>query len=166
MKRKSAFDKRVLERSKEEVVFRPGQLVQVLRSDLEYTFKVERKRLITLKGEEIKGRFSARRLKPFKTIPGTELHEEQIVKQREYDEAEAERKKAEGERVAAEREAENEAGTSSGDSDTSDDETSSGGLRSSVVFVDVVVASNLLFFPLFVYALVRFIVFAFRFVFG
>ena len=45
IKRKSTFDKRVLTRKPGEVVFSKGQLVQIYRSDLDYTFKTERKLL-------------------------------------------------------------------------------------------------------------------------
>ncbi|KAG2743092.1 hypothetical protein P692DRAFT_201676636, partial [Suillus brevipes Sb2] len=45
IKRKAAFDKRILQRAPGEVLFKPGQLVQVYRSDLDYTFKTERKLL-------------------------------------------------------------------------------------------------------------------------
>ena len=45
LKRKSAFDRKVLEQSPGEVVFSKGQLVQVYRSDLDYTFKTECKLL-------------------------------------------------------------------------------------------------------------------------
>ncbi|KAG2050047.1 hypothetical protein BDR06DRAFT_842487, partial [Suillus hirtellus] len=45
VKRKTAFDKRVLQKAPREVIFKPGQLVQVYRNDLDYTFKAERKLL-------------------------------------------------------------------------------------------------------------------------
>jgi hypothetical protein len=45
IKRKAVFDKRVLARNPGEVVFLPGQLVQIYRNDLDYTFKTERKLL-------------------------------------------------------------------------------------------------------------------------
>ena len=45
IKRKAAFDKRVLARNPGEVIFSKGQLVQIYRSDLDYTFKTERKLL-------------------------------------------------------------------------------------------------------------------------
>ncbi|KAF9483302.1 hypothetical protein BDN70DRAFT_800044 [Pholiota conissans] len=44
-RRKTAFDKRVNENPPREVVFRAGDLVQVYRSDLDYTFRTERKLL-------------------------------------------------------------------------------------------------------------------------
>ena len=43
IKRKAMFDCRVLKWQCEEVIFMPGQLVQVYRSDLNYTFKTEKK---------------------------------------------------------------------------------------------------------------------------
>ena len=45
MNQKAAFDRRVLAKSPGEVVFTWGQLVQVYRSDLDYTFKAEWKML-------------------------------------------------------------------------------------------------------------------------
>ena len=44
-RRKNAFDKRVLAQSLGVVTFKKGQLVQVYRNDLTYTFKSERKLL-------------------------------------------------------------------------------------------------------------------------
>ncbi|THU79221.1 hypothetical protein K435DRAFT_557629, partial [Dendrothele bispora CBS 962.96] len=43
VKRKQVFDKRVLKRHPGEVMFKKGQLVQIYRSDLDYTFRTERK---------------------------------------------------------------------------------------------------------------------------
>ncbi|KAJ3885744.1 hypothetical protein GG344DRAFT_27629, partial [Lentinula edodes] len=43
VKRKNVFDRRVLKREGKEVVFEKGDLVQVYRSDLDYTFKTIRK---------------------------------------------------------------------------------------------------------------------------
>jgi hypothetical protein len=84
IRRKAAFDKKVLQRAPGEVIFRPGQLVQVYRNDLDYMFKVERKfipkwsiprrvqsrilnsyKLITLEGNPLPGEFSARHLRLF-----------------------------------------------------------------------------------------------------
>ena len=45
LRRKSTFDKRVLAKHPGEVTFSKGQLVQIYRSDLDYTFKMERKLL-------------------------------------------------------------------------------------------------------------------------
>ena len=44
-RQKNAFDKRVLAQSPGVVTFEKGQLVQVYRNDLTYTFKAERKLL-------------------------------------------------------------------------------------------------------------------------
>ena len=44
-KHKAAFDKEVLSRPPQEVVFRAGDLVQVYHSDLDFTFKTKRKLL-------------------------------------------------------------------------------------------------------------------------
>ena len=78
------------------MVFINGQLVQIYRSDLDYTFKTERKllpkwsapqrvvsRLMnsyvleTVNGERLPGTFSARRLRTFIPKEGTKLAEEQ-----------------------------------------------------------------------------------------
>jgi hypothetical protein len=98
IKRKTAFDKRVLAQHPGEVVFSKGQLVQIYRSDLDYTFKTERKLLPkwstphriasrqlnsyvieSLSGNQIPGSFSARRLRRFIPREGTKLAEEQKV---------------------------------------------------------------------------------------
>jgi hypothetical protein len=90
------FDQRVLKCFPKAVVFRKGQLVQVHRNDLDYTFKSERKllprwsqprrvrerlvnsyKLETLDGTEINGLFSSRRLRAFDAREGTELFEAQ-----------------------------------------------------------------------------------------
>jgi hypothetical protein len=96
IRRKEVFDKRVTSRNPGEVIFKTGQLVQVYRSDLDYTFKTERKilpkwsrpyrvserilnsyRLENLDGRKIDGEFSARRLRRFHPRTGTKLAEEQ-----------------------------------------------------------------------------------------
>jgi hypothetical protein len=98
LRRKSAFDKKVLSKNPGEVVFSKGQLVQIYRSDLDYTFKTERKllpkwstpqrvaskhlnsyTLETLNGDPIPGTFSARRLRRFMPKEGTRLAEEQAL---------------------------------------------------------------------------------------
>ena len=90
--RKRAFDKRVRRSKAGEVSFRLGSLVQVYRSDLDYTFKAERKllpkwsrpyritgqlrnsyTLETINGELIAGKFHARRLRQFLPQQGTRL---------------------------------------------------------------------------------------------
>jgi hypothetical protein len=43
IKRKAVFDKKLLQRTPGEVIFKTGQLVQVYQNDLDYTFKTERK---------------------------------------------------------------------------------------------------------------------------
>ena len=96
IKRKSTFDKRVLGRKPGEVVFHKGQLVQIYRSDLDYTFKTDPKllpkwsppqrilarnlnsyTLERLDGTPITGLFSARRLREFIPKEGTKLAQEQ-----------------------------------------------------------------------------------------
>lgn len=92
IRHKSVFDRRVLKDSAGVVSFEPGALVQVYRSDLDYTFKTERKllpkwlvprrvtkcirnsyHLETLSGEPISGTFHSRRLRSFTPRPGTQL---------------------------------------------------------------------------------------------
>lgn len=95
-RRKEAFDKKVEARAPREVIFKAGQLVQIYRSDLDYTFKAIRKlepkwsaprrvisrkknsyKLETLEGLPIEGRFSSRRLRRFIPRNGTSLQEAQ-----------------------------------------------------------------------------------------
>jgi hypothetical protein len=102
-RRKAAFDKQVLSHPPREVVFKAGDLVQVYRSDLDYTFKTERKvlpkfsaprrvisrsknsyQLETLEGFPIAGRFSSRRLRLFVPRKGTELEEVQAAIEKEW----------------------------------------------------------------------------------
>ncbi|KAI0324253.1 hypothetical protein GY45DRAFT_1207875, partial [Cubamyces sp. BRFM 1775] len=45
IRRKRTFDKKVMKSRAGEVLFSEGDLVQVYRSDLDYTFKTERKLL-------------------------------------------------------------------------------------------------------------------------
>jgi hypothetical protein len=96
IKRKTVFDKRVLASKPGEVVFSNGQLVQIYRSDLDFTFKTDRKLLpkwsppqrVTqrnsnsyilerLDGTPIAGQFSARRLRGFTPKEGTKLARDQ-----------------------------------------------------------------------------------------
>lgn len=96
IKRKAAFDRRVLQRHPGEVVFEKGHLVQIYRSDTDYTFKTDRKlipkwsqphrvterlrnsyRLETLRGTPLPGEYSARRLRQFIPRQGTRLQVEQ-----------------------------------------------------------------------------------------
>ena len=98
LRRKTAFDRKVLEKSPGEVVFSKGDLVQIYRSDLDYTFKTDRKLLPkwstpqrvsarhlnsyvleTLNGDILPGSFSTRRLRRFLPKEGTRLAEEQGV---------------------------------------------------------------------------------------
>ena len=101
--RKTAFDKRISDHAPREVIFRAGDLVQVYRSDLDYTFKTERKmlpkfsaprrvvhrnlnsyQLETLEGFPIAGRFSSRRLRLFVARKGTELDNVQAAIEKEW----------------------------------------------------------------------------------
>ena len=96
IKRKATFDKRVLKRHPGEVIFTKGQLIQIYRNDLDYTFKTERKilpkwsephriterlsnsyKIATLSGIPLAGEFSARRLRAFIPRTGTELDRNQ-----------------------------------------------------------------------------------------
>jgi hypothetical protein len=75
---KLAFDRKLLAQAPREVIFKAGQLIQVYRSDLDYTFKAKQKlelkwsaphrvtshnhnsyKLETLEGLPIGGRFSS-----------------------------------------------------------------------------------------------------------
>ena len=95
-KRKLAFDRKLLSRAPKEVIFKAGQLVQVYRSDLDFTFKAKRKmepkwsaprritsrdrnsyKLETLEGLPIGNRFSSRHLRRFIPRNSTALHEAQ-----------------------------------------------------------------------------------------
>jgi hypothetical protein len=100
LRRKNAFDRKVRSQKPGEVVFSEGQLVQIYRNDLDYTFKTERKllpkwstphrvtsRLLnsytleTLRGVPLNGSFSARRLRRFIPREGTKLAEEQKLRE-------------------------------------------------------------------------------------
>jgi hypothetical protein len=102
-RRKAAFDKQVISHPPKEVIFRAGDLVQVYRSDLDFTFKTDRKllpkfsaprrvisrnlnsyQLETLEGLPIGGRFSSRRLRLFVPRKGTELEEVQAAIEKEW----------------------------------------------------------------------------------
>ena len=121
LKRKSVFNRKVLEQSPGEVVFSKGQLVQVYHSDLDYTFKTERKllpkwsspqritsrslnayTLETLQGDPIQGSFSARRLRSFTPPEGSKLAEEQAAVERRYAEEEKRQREEEAKEIAAE----------------------------------------------------------------
>ena len=103
LNRKAAFDKRVTNNSPREVIFRAGDLVQIYRSDLDFTLSTERKilpkfsaprrvisrnqnsyQLETLEGFPIAGHFSSRRLRLFIPRVGTELEEVQAAIEKEW----------------------------------------------------------------------------------
>jgi transposase InsO family protein len=121
-RRKSVFDRKVLARKPGEVIFSKGQLVQVYRSDLDDTFKTERKllpkwsppyrvasrilnsyTLETLIGAPIKGHFSARRLRRFWPREGTELARAQKVVEDRCREEREEEEKEESNKIQGER---------------------------------------------------------------
>lgn len=123
--RKATFDKKVKGKPPGEVIFEKGQLVQVYRSDLDYTFKAERKllpkwsvphritarnlnsyQLETVTGESIEGNFSARRLRRFYPREGTNLAREQEEVERRCWEEKAKRREEEEKGVMEERERE------------------------------------------------------------
>jgi hypothetical protein len=115
IKRKAIFDKCVLAHKPGEVSFLKNQLVQIYRSDLDYTFKTDRKLLpkwsppqriagrnlnsYTLKkldGTPITGQFSSRRLRGFIPGEGTQLTQEQAkIEQQRIDKPELSAKVAE-----------------------------------------------------------------------
>ncbi|KAI9455281.1 hypothetical protein HD554DRAFT_2030988, partial [Boletus coccyginus] len=93
---KTMFDKQVLKQHSGEIIFSKGQLVQVYRNNLNYTFKTEYKilprwsephrvtehlrnsyRLETLSGIPLAGEFSTRRLRTFNLRIGTQLDQQQ-----------------------------------------------------------------------------------------
>ena len=96
LKRKTLFDKRVLQWCPGGVVFGKGELVQVYHSDLDYTFKTEHKllpkwsqphqvteklpnsyKLETLTGLALPGLYHAQCLRTFIPCKGTQLHASQ-----------------------------------------------------------------------------------------
>ena len=102
-RRKATFDKRVLAHPPREVIFKTGDLVQVYRSDLDFTVSSDRKllpkfsaprrvvsrnlnsyQLETLEGFPIAGRFSTRRLRQFIPRQGTELEVTQTAIEEEW----------------------------------------------------------------------------------
>jgi hypothetical protein len=109
IKRKAAFDKRVLARSPREVIFTPGQLTQFFHSNVHSTLEAKRKllpkwstpcriterlrnsyRLENLDGVPIPGEFHARRLRAFFPKEGTRLAEEQRQRDEEQTKERAE----------------------------------------------------------------------------
>lgn len=95
--REAIFNRNIDKSSvKKLVTFHTNDLVQIYRSDLDYTFRTNRKllpkwgqvrrvvsrdvnsyKLASLEGLLLKGRFSARRLRRFETRPGTTLDDQQ-----------------------------------------------------------------------------------------
>jgi hypothetical protein len=139
VKRKSVFDKRVLARKPGEVVFHKGQLVQIYRSDLDFTFKTDRKllpkwsppqrvmnrnlnsyTLEKLDGTPIAGSFSARRLRGFIPKEGSDLAREQAKVERRVGEEEQRESPddIEDQTIGVQE----EVGLEEGDEDNSDDE--------------------------------------------
>jgi hypothetical protein len=107
--RKAAFDGKIRRRAPREVIFLAGQLVQVYRSDLDFSFHAERKmepkwsaprRVVsrdrnsyiiqTLEGLPIAGLFSSRRLRRFIPRNGTALADAQNAVEAGLGRAEAE----------------------------------------------------------------------------
>jgi transposase InsO family protein len=95
IKRKARFNRGLWRRRGGPTVFKKGDLVQIYRSDLDYTFKTEKKllpkwsrpcrvkerlvnayKLEDMKGNEIRGTFSTRRLRAFIPREGTQLWRE------------------------------------------------------------------------------------------
>jgi transposase InsO family protein len=101
-RRRAAFNRRLNKRAPGEVIFYRGDLVQVYRSDLDFTFKTSRKltprwsppfrvksqiqnsyKLETLNGSSTKGEYSSRHLRKFHPREGTNLaaDQEQYMKE-------------------------------------------------------------------------------------
>ena len=102
LRRKNTFDKRIITKNPGEVTFSKGQLIQIYRNNLDYTFKTEHKLLLkwstpqrvtsrhlnsytleNLSGEPLPGSFSAQRLRRF--IPGDStklVAEQKVIKER------------------------------------------------------------------------------------
>jgi transposase InsO family protein len=95
LQRKAQFDRKVWKSKGGPTVFQKGDIVQIYRSDLDYTFKTEKKllpkwsrpcrvkerivnayRLEDMEGNEIKGMFSTQRLRMFTPREGTQLWKE------------------------------------------------------------------------------------------
>lgn len=109
IKRKATFDKRVLGTTAGEVVFTPGQLVQVHASELTNTFQTSRKilpqwsaprrvvsrrtnsySLETLEGFPMAGWYHARRLRLFLPRTGTLLAEAESKREHQEEESSSE----------------------------------------------------------------------------
>jgi hypothetical protein len=119
-----------------EVIFRAGDLVQVYRSDLDFTFKTERKilpkfsaprrvlnrnqnsyQLETLEGFPIAGKFSSRRLRLFVPRKGTGLDNIQGAIEEEWQKREDAEDKVGTNLVEGEDQAEVEGAETSGTQD-------------------------------------------------
>jgi hypothetical protein len=104
-KRKNVFDAKLLQRAPRDVVFKPGDLVQVHATQWVRTFAAIRKlipmwspprrvvmqqrnsyTLETLDGDPLDGVFNARRLRAFEPREGTKLAFDELVKENEPDE--------------------------------------------------------------------------------
>jgi len=122
LRRKRAFDRKVLAQNPGEVVFSKGELVQIYRSDLDYTFRTERKllpkwslpqrvasrnlnsyNLETIKGDPVPGLFSARRLRRFTPKEGTKLSKDQKLVEKHCAVEEKEQKEKEEAMIVKER---------------------------------------------------------------
>jgi len=105
VKRKRAFDRKVLGRAPREVIFKNGDLVQVYRSDLVHTVSTKKKLapmwsvprrvsarklnsyvLETLAGVPLNGTFHARRLRAFEPREGTKLALSEAARREAMDE--------------------------------------------------------------------------------
>ena len=139
LKRKKAFDRKVSSKNPGEVTFSKGQLVQIYRSDLDYTFKTERKLLPkwstpqrvasrhlnsyvleTLNGDPIPGTFSARRLRRFIPKEGTKMAEDQKLVEERRAREEVEERDRETAEVEEERKEKNTPVSTSNDTSTND----------------------------------------------
>jgi hypothetical protein len=123
--RKAAFDNRVLGSKAGEVIYKPGDLVQVLDPKFKKTFLTVKKilpewsgafrikeRILnsyvieTIYGQELEGKYNARRLRPFKAPEGSSLEAYEMARKAELEEAGEEgdpekEKAAHGERTRA-----------------------------------------------------------------
>jgi hypothetical protein len=142
IKRKATFDKRLLQRPPGEVTFRIGQLVQVYRNDLDYTFKTDRKlipkwsvprrirgrnlnsyKLETLEGALLKGDFSTRRLRAFTPREGTKLARDQDAYEERLQKKETEQEAGRSEERVEEETAAQEEAEEANEAEDTDDET-------------------------------------------
>ena len=122
LRRKTAFDRKVIKKEPSEVEFTKGQLIQIYRSDLDYTFKMERKLLPkwsspqqviskqlnsytieSLKGDPMPGMFSMQQLRKFTPKEGMKWAEEQKLIEEWCAEEENERRRKEEGEIAEER---------------------------------------------------------------